>query len=115
MPGVSGAQQITKLGDGVAIKLADSASISHSGLVRTMKNLAKERNIPFQMEVLPRGGTDAGAMQRAQSGSAAITLSLPSRYVHSIVEMSHKDDLESAISLLAAFLETAGEADLSTG
>lgn len=115
MPGVSGAQQITKLGDGVAIKLADSASISHSGLVRTMKNLAKERNIPFQMEVLPRGGTDAGAMQRAQSGSAAITLSLPSRYVHSIVEMSNKDDLESAISLLSAFLETAREVDLSTG
>jgi tetrahedral aminopeptidase len=115
MPGVSGAQQITKLGDGVAIKLADSESISHSGLVRTMKNLAKERNIPFQMEVLPRGGTDAGAMQQAQSGSAAITLSLPSRYVHSIVEMSNRDDLESAISLLAAFLETAGEVDLSTG
>ncbi len=115
MPGVSGAQQITKLGDGVAIKLADSASISHPALVRTMKKLAQDRNIPFQMEVLPRGGTDAGAMQRAQSGSAAITLSLPSRYVHSIVEMSHKDDLEAAISLLASFLEIADKVALSKG
>ncbi len=115
MPGVPGAQQVTKLGSGVAIKIADSSSISHVGLVSAMKKLAMERKIPYQMEILPRGGTDAGAMQRARSGSAAITLSLPSRYVHSVVEMAHQDDLEAAISLLAAFLETASGADLSLG
>jgi endoglucanase len=113
MPGVPGSQHITKLGGGVAIKLADSSSISHVGLVRFMKALATQRKIPYQMEILPRGGTDAGAMQRAGSGSAAITLSLPSRYVHSVVEMAHQDDLEAAISLLAAFLETADRVDLS--
>ncbi len=113
MPGVPGSQHITKLGKGVAIKLADSSSISHAGLVRAMKDLATKRKIPYQMEILPRGGTDAGAMQRAGSGSAAITLSLPSRYVHSVVEMAHQDDLEAAISLLAAFLETADSVDLS--
>jgi len=115
MPGVPGAQQVTKLGEGVAIKIADSSSISHVGLVRAMKDLAMERKIPYQMEILPRGGTDAGAMQRARSGSAAITLSLPSRYVHSVVEMAHQDDLDAAISLLAAFLETADSVDLSRG
>jgi endoglucanase len=61
MPGVSGAQRVTQLGKGVALKLADSSSISHTGLVRTMKKLAEERKIPYQMEILPRGGTDAGA------------------------------------------------------
>ncbi len=115
MPGVPGAQQVTKLGGGVAIKIADSSSISHVGLVRAMKKLAKDRKIAYQMEILPRGGTDAGAMQRARSGSAAITLSLPSRYVHSVVEMAHQDDIEAAISLLAAFLETASSVDLSAG
>ena len=112
MPGVPDAQQVTKLGGGVAIKIADSSSISHVGLVRAMKDLARERKIAHQMEILPHGGTDAGAMQRARSGSAAITLSLPSRYVHSVVEMAHQDDLEAAISLLAAFLETADSVDL---
>ncbi|HDL85331.1 MAG TPA: M42 family peptidase, partial [Candidatus Acetothermia bacterium] len=43
MPGVPGAQQVTKLGGGVAIKLADSSSISHVGLVKAMKKLAMER------------------------------------------------------------------------
>ncbi|HHR85765.1 M42 family metallopeptidase [Candidatus Bipolaricaulota bacterium] len=115
MPGVPGAQQVTKLGGGVAIKIADSSSISHVGLVKVMKGLAMERKISYQMEILPRGGTDAGAMQRARSGSAAITLSLPSRYVHSVVEMAHQDDIEAAISLLAAFLETASGVDLNAG
>jgi endoglucanase len=78
-----------------------------------MKKLAEERQIPYQMEILPRGGTDAGAMQRAQGGTAVITLSLPSRYVHSVVEMAHRDDLEAAIALLAAFLETADGVDLN--
>ncbi len=113
VPGVSPGERITELGKGVAIKLTDSASISHPGLVNAMKKIASERNIPYQMEILPRGGTDAGALQMAQEGAAAITLSLPSRYVHSVVETAHKDDIEAAIGLLAAFLEEAGSVDLT--
>lgn len=113
VPGVSGGERITALGKGVAIKLTDSASISHPGLVKAMKRIAEERKIPYQMEILPRGGTDAGAIQFAREGAAAVTLSLPTRYVHSVVETAHKGDLEAAIALLAAFLEQAGSIDLS--
>lgn len=113
MPGVPKAQQITKLGGGVAIKLTDSASISHPGLVNAMMKIAQARNIPYQPEILPRGGTDAGTIQMAQEGAAVITLSLPSRYVHSVVETAHRDDIEAAIDLLAAFLEEAGSIDIS--
>ncbi len=112
VPGVSPGERITELGKGVAIKLTDSASISHSGLVNAMKRIAESRGIPYQMEILPRGGTDAGALQMAQEGAAAITLSLPSRYVHSVVETAHRDDIEAAIDLLAAFLEEAESIDL---
>ena len=106
-------ERVTKLGGGVAIKLRDSASISHPGLVRAMRSLAEERGIPHQMEILPRGGTDAGAIQAAQAGAAVVTLSLPVRYVHSVVETAHVDDIEAAISLLAAFLETAAQIHLA--
>lgn len=78
-----------------------------------MRKLAEDRKIPYQMEILPRGGTDAGALQLAQGGAAVVTLSLPTRYVHSVVEMAHRDDLEATISLLAAFLETADRIDLA--
>lgn len=112
MPGVSAHEQITKLGKGVAIKLKDSASISHPGLVRFLVDLAEAKKIPYQMEILPRGGTDAGAIQLAREGAAVVTLSVPTRYVHSVVEAAHVDDIEAAIKLLAAFLESCHTADL---
>lgn len=111
VPGTDDHQQITRLGDGVAIKVKDSASISNPKLVRHLRDLAEERDIPYQMEILPRGGTDAGAMQLSREGVAAVTLSIPSRYVHSVVECAHTDDIEATISLLAAYLEVAHEGD----
>ena len=113
LPNVQEHEQVTRLGNGVAIKLKDSSSISHPALVRHMRALAEERDIPYQMEILPRGGTDAGALQFAHEGAAVITLSLPVRYVHSVVETAHVDDLEALIALLSAFLETADKVDLS--
>jgi len=113
MPGVQEHQQITRLGKGVAIKVKDSASISHPGLVRFLVDLAEERKIPYQVEILPRGGTDAGAMQLAREGAAVVTLSIPTRYVHSVVEAAHKEDIRAAIDLLVAFLERCHEADLT--
>jgi putative aminopeptidase FrvX len=112
MPGVSAHEQITRLGKGVAIKVKDSASISHPGLVQFLVNLAEERKIPYQLEILPRGGTDAGAIQAGREGVAVVTISIPTRYVHTVVETAHKDDIEAAINLLIAFLETCHKADL---
>lgn len=112
MPGVQPHEQVTKLGKGVAIKVKDSASISHPGLVRFLMRLAEERQIPYQLEILPRGGTDAGAIQLAREGAAVVTLSVPTRYVHTVVEAAHKKDIEAAIQLLVAFLERCHTADL---
>ncbi len=112
MPGVQPHEQVTKLGKGVAIKVKDAASISHPGLVRFLVKLAEEKAIPYQLEILPRGGTDAGAIQLAREGAAVVTLSVPTRYVHTVVEAAHTKDIEAAIQLLAAFLERCHEADL---
>ena len=112
-PDVPEKDRVTKLGKGVAIKVRDSASISHPVLVRTMRKLAEEHDIPYQMEILPRGGTDAGGLQMAQEGAAVITLSIPTRYVHSVVESLHPDDVEATINLLVAFIESADKIDLA--
>ncbi len=112
VPGVQAHEQVTALGKGVAIKVKDSASISHPGLVRYLVDLAEKRDIPYQMEILPRGGTDAGAMQLAREGAAVVTLSVPTRYVHSVVEAADRKDIQAAVDLLVAFLETCQEASL---
>jgi putative aminopeptidase FrvX len=113
VPGVGEHEQVTKLGAGVAIKIKDSLSISNPKLVRTMRQIAEQKKIKYQLEILPRGGTDAGAIQMTREGVAAITLSIPTRYLHSVVEAAHKDDIQAAIDLLATFLEVAHESDYS--
>ena len=104
LPGVSEHDHITHFGKGTAISLLNGSLISNPRLVERFKLLAKKNKVPFQMDILPKGGTDASAMQRARSGCAAITLSVPSRYVHSTVEMVHRKDVKASIDLLAAYL-----------
>jgi len=109
-PGSEEADYVTKLGEGVAIKIMDSASISNPKLVQIMKETAKNEKIAYQIEILPRGGTDAGGIQRTKTGIPVITLSVPCRYVHTVNEMINKKDIEGTIKLLQAFI---GKANLS--
>ena len=107
IPGVGEPDQITQLGKGVALKIMDSFSLSHPGLVRQFQAIAQAQGIAYQMEVLPLGGTDAGPIQRSQGGVPAITLSIPTRYVHTPNEMADLGDIEACIALLAKYLEEA--------
>ncbi|HWE62815.1 MAG TPA: M42 family metallopeptidase [Chloroflexota bacterium] len=113
IPGMDEELAITRQGAGVAIKVMDSSTISHPKLVRQLRQIARQHDIPHQMEILPRGGTDAGAMQRSRAGAAAITISIPSRYVHTVNETAHVRDIQAAIDLLARFLEEAHTCDLA--
>lgn len=108
-PGMPQTEAVTRLGEGVAIKVFDSSFIPNYKLVNHLKHVAEEAGVTYQLEVLPRGGTDAGAMQRAKAGSAAITLSIPSRYVHTVNEMVSLGDLDAASTLLARYVEQAHE------
>ena len=105
LPGVPDDERVTKQGDGVAIKIMDSASIADRGLVDSFVAVAEKREIPHQLSVLPRGGTDAAAMQRVRAGVRAATLAVPTRYIHTVTETIHKRDLQSSIDLIAAWLE----------
>lgn len=103
-PGTPDHEAVTRLGDGVGIKVSDSSQVAHLWLVNRMAELAEREGIPHQFEVLPRGGTDAGSIQRSRDGVATVTLSTPSRYVHTVTEMIAKRDAEAAVALLTAFL-----------
>lgn len=106
IPGVPEDERVTKQGDGCALTVMDSLTISDRGLIDEFEAVAKKREIPFQLSILPRGGTDAGPMQRSRGGFRAMSLSVPTRYIHTVTECIHRRDLQSAIDLLAAWLET---------
>ncbi len=107
VPFIQPHDRITELGKGTAIKAYDSSAVPNWKLVDHMRELCEARGIPHQMEVLPRGGTDTGALQRGGGGAAAGCISVPTRYVHSVIEMVHPDDVLASIRLLAALFEEA--------
>lgn len=106
------ADAVTSLGDGVAIKLKDSSVITSPKVHRRMKALAEDRVIPFQLEVLPAGGTDTAGFQNTHGATPVGALSIPTRYLHTVTETAHVDDIDATIELLTALLETeTGEHD----
>ncbi len=104
IPGTPTEQRVTTMGGGVALKVMDSSAISTRWLLDEFTALAEKHNVPHQFELLPLGGTDAGAMQRSRGGVASLTLSIPSRYVHTVTEMVAKRDVEASLALLTHYL-----------
>jgi len=110
-PGAAEPEQVTQLGGGTAIKISDSSLLCHPKLVRHFRDIAEAQGIKYQLEILPRGGTDAGGIQRSRGGVPSFTLSIPTRYVHSVNEMANIEDIQATIDLLVAYLGEAHTRD----
>ncbi|MCA9836230.1 MAG: M42 family metallopeptidase [Trueperaceae bacterium] len=104
IPGAKTEDQVSQLGNGVAIKVLDNRSISTRWLVDEFIDLAEAKGTPYQLEVLTAGGTDAAPVQLSRAGVPSITLSIPCRYVHTVTEMVDKADLHATVELLKNYL-----------
>ncbi|KAF2958503.1 aminopeptidase [Thermotoga sp. Ku-13t] len=91
------------LGKGPAIKVKDRASVSNRQIVEKLVELAEANRIPYQMEVLTFGGTNAAVLQRTRAGIPSATVSIPTRYVHSPSETVCLSDVENAVELLIQY------------
>ncbi len=101
VPGAQPHEFVTKLGGGAAIKVMDGSTISDFRMVDYLKACADRNEIPWQLEVLPAGGTDTAGIQRSGSkGSIAGAISIPLRHIHQTIEMAHKKDIRDCIDLL---------------
>jgi endoglucanase len=100
-----------KLGAGPCIKVKDGHMLAHPGVKNLLISTAEAHNIPYQLEVMDAGTTDAAAIQLTRSGVAVGCISVACRYVHSPSEMVDMDDVENAVKLLLAVL--AGSIELS--
>ena len=105
LPGAQEHEYITLLGKGTAIKIMDGSVICDPRMVAFMEDTAQAFEIPYQKEVLTGGGTDTGALQRSGDGAIVGCISIPSRHIHSVVEMCHKEDIQHSIDLLTHCIE----------
>lgn len=88
------------LGKGPAIKVRDGGMLADRRVVDWMIRGAEKQALPYQIEILEGGTTDARAMQIARAGIPAGCLSIPCRYVHSPSEMVDYRDVQNAVKLL---------------
>ena len=93
-----------ELGKGPAIKVKDGGMIAHPLVRDKLVTAAQEAGLPYQMEILLGGTTDAAAMQLARSGVPSGCVSIPCRFIHSPSEMVDEADVENAITLLVTAL-----------
>lgn len=98
-----------KLGAGPCIKVMDGGMVSHPGVKNLLIETAEANEIPYQLEVLDHGTTDAAAIQLARGGVAAGCVSLACRYYHTPSEMLDIDDVENTVALLVAVLRKTFE------
>ncbi|GAP22565.1 M42 family metallopeptidase [Leptolinea tardivitalis] len=98
------ARMSVSLGKGPAIKVRDSGMLADPRLVQHFIQIAESKKIPYQLEVLEGGTTDARAIQTSRAGVPSGSISIPCRYVHSPSEMVDMDDVENAVRLILSFL-----------
>ena len=96
------------LGKGVAVKIKDNSVICHEQIVNTLMDIAKREKIAVQREILTAGGTDTCSMQLTAGGSMAGALSIPTRNVHTSVEVCDMGDVEACIALAEKYILARG-------
>lgn len=105
VPSAKAHEYVTRLGKGAAIKILDGSVISDYRMVNYLKKIADDNQIPWQPEILPRGGTDTAGVQRyGKRGAIAGAISIPLRHIHQTIELAHKGDIRHCIDLLKAGL-----------
>jgi putative aminopeptidase FrvX len=76
-----------------------------NNVLRMIIDTAQKRKIPFQRQAVSRStGTDTDSFAYSAEGVASGLISLPLKYMHTTVEMVHKDDIENVIRLIYEFL-----------
>lgn len=73
----------------------------HNKLLSVVEDVANKKKIPVQMRTVSRStGTDTDSFAYANDGCPSVLISIPLKYMHTTVEMLHKDDVENTIKLM---------------
>jgi putative aminopeptidase FrvX len=72
-----------------------------NNVLKMIIQTADKKKIKFQRQAVSRStGTDTDSFAYSAEGVASALISLPLKYMHTTVEMVHKDDVENVINLI---------------
>jgi endoglucanase len=104
-PGMEGTNK-AKLGKGPLISFLDATMIPNIRLRNFVVDIAEKNHIPYQIDIMTGGGTDAGKFHVHKQGVPSIVIGVAARYIHSHVSMVSKKDIENAVTLLLEVIKS---------
>ncbi|MCE7793397.1 M42 family metallopeptidase [Salipaludibacillus sp. CUR1] len=104
-PGVTEKDALAKMGKGPQIIMYDASMVSHKGLRDFVTDTADEKEIPYQFDSVPGGGTDSGAIHLTANGVPALSITIATRYIHTHAAILHRDDFENAVQLIVEVIK----------
>ncbi|WP_106498198.1 M42 family metallopeptidase [Lentibacillus sp. Marseille-P4043] len=94
-----------ELRKGPLVTFLDASMIPNIRFRDLVVNTAEKNNIPYQIEVMTGGGTDAGKIHMYKQGVPTIVIGVPIRYMHSHVSLASKQDIENGVKLLVEVIK----------
>ncbi len=110
--GSSNENNVCVVGKGVAISFMDCATLYDKEYYDFTLALAKKENISVQVKQAVAGGNNSGAIHLTKKGVRTITLSLPSRYIHSSSSVGCMSDYEAQLNLADALCKAVAAGEL---
>lgn len=96
--------RVCRVGAGVAISFMDRASVSCRPVWQSLRDVAEEEGIAWQLKQSVSGGNDAGEIQLARAGVPTGVLSVPCRNIHSGASVAAFSDIEAQYRLADSYL-----------
>ena len=104
-PGVKEVETDIKMGKGPALDVADAGMIIPRKILKLLVSTAEHEKIPYQLEALMGGSTDAARILMTKEGVPCGALCVPTRYIHSPTSMLDLRDAENSVKLLVAAIQ----------
>jgi len=110
-PGIKKTDSAVQVGQGPAITVMDAGGrgvITPPKVLEWLRETAKAKGIPYQMDVTEGGTTDATAISLTREGVPSGVISVASRYIHTPVEVLSLKDLASTTDLVVEAIKSVG-------
>ena len=105
-PGVRPEEAQELLGGGPALFLYDSSELPNRKLVGLVKQVAKQKSIPLQTDLIQGYGDDSAEIQKSNGGVPTVNLVVPVRYTHAHNGIMNRGDFDKMVDLVVAILQS---------
>lgn len=105
VPGIPAGQAQAKIGKGPCIIAMDATMIPNQALKDLAIRVAEENNIPYQLSLVAKGGTDAGRIHIHKIGCPSLVIGVPTRHIHSAASILSLSDVRNSVKLVIELIK----------